>query len=903
MKRRSVGFTAKDAPLRDDVRRLGALVGEVIREQGGERLFDAVEEARRAAIRRREGRRGAGRALEKAVGGLPAKRAEELVRAFSTYFRVVNLAESVHRIRRRRDHLRRAERPQAGSLRDTLRALRRGGLSRAALRRLLDRMTIELVFTAHPSEATRRSLLQNEQRIARSLVDRLDPSRTPPEEHAAMERIRSEVVTAWQTEEHPSQRPTVADEREQVLFFLTDILYRIVPPFYEELEAAIAGAFGREGVPDTIPGVLRFASWVGGDMDGNPAVTSATVAASLQRHRTLIVRRYRRDIEALAGQMTQSTSRVAIDAKVRSRTARYAKLFAGVPAAAVPSRHAGMTYRLLLRLMAARLEATAVDGTRGYRSAEQLAGDLRLIAASLEANRCGAFGVRRALRRVETFGFHLATLDIRQHAMVHRRTVGRGLREPRWLSMSSAARVRRLRRALRERRRGGRSWDDATRATLAVFRTIASSRTRCGPRAIGPYIISMAEGVDDVLSVLLLARWGGLVTGRGTIPLDVAPLFETIADLEAAPGVMRELFADPIYRLHVRRRGDRQTVMIGYSDSNKDSGLAAARWALQRAQENLVRVAREAGVDLTIFHGRGGTISRGGGKTHNAVLAAPAGAVEGSLRVTEQGEMIHAKYGLRGIAMRTLEQTASAVMLASAGGRTPAAPPAVWRETIDLVAGVSRAAYRELVYERKTLREYFRHATPIDVIERMRIGSRPAARRASGGIEDLRAIPWVFAWTQSRHLLPGWYGLGAGLQAAALRQGEAHLADIIRRWPFMRVMIDDAEMVLAKTDMEIAALYAQLAPSRSRRLFAEIRREHERTCGIILRLKGTRALLDGDRTLQRSIRLRNPYVDPMSLLQIDLLRRWRRSGRRDRALLGALLTTVNGIAHGLRNTG
>ncbi len=441
------------------------------------------------------------------------------------------------------------------------------------------------------------------------------------------------------------------------------------------------------------------------------------------------------------------------------------------------------------------------------------------------------------------------------------------------------------------------------RATLAVFRAIAESRGRYGPHAIGPYIISMAQGIDDVLSVLLLARWGGLAADSGAVPLDVAPLFETIDDLRAAPGVIRDLLADPIYRRHLKKRGDRQTVMIGYSDSNKDSGLAAARWALQRVQEDLVRVARAARIDLTIFHGRGGTISRGGGKTHNAVLAAPAGAVDGRLRVTEQGEMIHAKYGLRGIAMRTLEQTTSAVMLASSGGRRSSPPPASWRETINEVAAVSRATYRDLIYGQKALVEYFRHATPIDVIERMPIGSRPATRRPDGGIEAMRAIPWVFAWTQSRHLLPGWYGLGAGLAAAARRHGEARLASMIRGWPFLRVLIDDAEMVLAKADMEIAALYAQLAPLRSRRFFADLRREFERTEKMILQLKGTRVLLDGDPTLQRSIRLRNPYVDPMSLLQVDLLRRWRRTGRRDRALFGALLTTINGIAHGLRNTG
>ena len=489
----------------------------------------------------------------------------------------------------------------------------------------------------------------------------------------------------------------------------------------------------------------------------------------------------------------------------------------------------------------------------------------------------------------------------------------------RWLSMPAIARATRLRRELRDTtRRRPVPENRETRATLAVFRTIADSRTRYGPRAIGPYIISMTEGVDDVLSVLLLARWGGLVagsdgpaksgngpaTGNRAIPLDVAPLFETIDDLEAAPGVMRELFADPIYRRHVKKRGDRQTVMIGYSDSNKDSGLAAARWALQRVQEDLVRVARAARIDLTIFHGRGGTISRGGGKTHNAVLAAPIGAVDGHLRVTEQGEMIHAKYGLRGIAMRTLEQTTSAVMLASAGGRPSKAPPASWREAIDLVAGGQPRDLPEPGLRTESVRRILpaRHADRRHRANADRVPPRGAAheRRCRGS---------------ARHPLGVRLDPVAPASAGVVRPRLGAAGGGAPSWRGASRLHDPALAVHARSDRrrrngprqdrhgDRRALCATGARFAAGDFFADIRREYERTRRIILRLKGTRALLDGDRTLQRSIRLRNPYVDPMSLLQVDLLRRWRRSGRRDRGLLGALLTTVNGIAHGLRNTG
>ena len=412
----------------------------------------------------------------------------------------------------------------------------------------------------------------------------------------------------------------------------------------------------------------------------------------------------------------------------------------------------------------------------------------------------------------------------------------------------------------------------------------------------------MAQGADDVLTVLLLARWAGLADAAGVVPLDITPLLETVDDLERGPEIVAELLDDPTYRAHLATRGGRQQVMIGYSDSNKDSGIAAARWALHQAEEQLVAVAEARRVDLTLFHGRGGTISRGGGRTHTAALAAPRGAVRGRLRVTEQGEIINAKYGLRGIAIRTLEQAASSVTEATLrdGGE---APSPSWREIMDGVAEDSRRAYRALVHEDDGFYAYFREATPIDVIERMNIGSRPASRRRMQGIRDLRAIPWVFAWTQVRAILPGWYGVGTGLEAAITRHGEAALREMFSGWGFMRAMLEDLEMVLAKCDMQIARRYAELAEPRLLGYHETIAAEFHRTVEVVLRLKGASELLQGDPTLSRTIRLRNPYVDPMSLLQVDLLQRWRAGGREDEALFRALLLSINGIAHGLQNTG
>jgi phosphoenolpyruvate carboxylase len=843
---------------------------------------------------------------------LPPRDAETLVRAFATYFEVVNLAERIHRIRRRRDYLRGASDPQEGSLEATVARLAAAGVTPVQTDALLQRLRIEPVFTAHPTEATRRTLLEKEQVIGRLLVERLDPSRTPDEERAALGRIREEVTGAWQTDPHPSARPTVMDELENVVFYLTDVVYRIVPPFYEELERAVHKVYDVAVPPPTRP-ILRFGSWVGGDMDGNPSVGAETLRAAFARQRELVLGRYRREAAELARRLSQSGALTGVSDAVRERVATYGAQFPKA-LAAIPPRYHDMPYRVLFGLMAARLEATRRAAPDAYAGPDELARDLGVVIASLRAHRgehAGLFGVQRLLRRVETFGFHLATIDVRQHAHVHRAVVSTLLRDPDWSTRNPADRLARLRRALEqgeEPAAGGSPDADATR-TLEVFKAIADCRARFGPDAVGPYIISMAQGADDVLAVLLLARWGGLASSGkgGHVPLDVAPLFETVADLERSPDVLRALVAEPYYRAHLAERGMHQMVMIGYSDSNKDAGIGASRWALHRAQAALVETTDRSGVDLTFFHGRGGTVSRGGGKITSTLLSAPVGSVRGRFRMTEQGEAINAKYGLRGIAMRSLEQTVSAVALATALPHPPDAREAGWRGIMDALARDSRAAYRALVYDDPQFVEYFRRATPIDVIQRMEISSRPASRPGAdeqgGEIERLRAIPWVFAWTQSRHLLPGWFGLGTALQRADERYGAAALGEMVRDWPFLRALVDDVEMVLATADLAIAARYACLAGQLGEQYFPVIRAEFDRTVANVLALKHETALLDSDPALQRSILLRNPYVDPMSLLQIDLLERWRAEGRPDNEVFRALLASVRGIAQGLQSTG
>jgi phosphoenolpyruvate carboxylase len=442
-----------------------------------------------------------------------------------------------------------------------------------------------------------------------------------------------------------------------------------------------------------------------------------------------------------------------------------------------------------------------------------------------------------------------------------------------------------------------------SRKTISVFQAIAFCRRKYGPKAIGPFIVSMTQGADDILSVLLLAQWGEFHNRRDEVPLDIAPLLETVDDLHNGPDILRTLLGTELYREHLERRGNRQTVMIGYSDSNKDGGLASARWALQNAQETLVNTVESQGVELTLFHGRGGTVSRGGSKTHVAVLGAPPGTVNGRLRVTEQGEIINEKYGLRGIALRTLEQVAGSVALATAMPTHRGNDMPEWHEMMDVIAAESRSAYRKLIYETPQFYEYFRKATPIDVIERMRIGSRPSSRRSQSGIEDLRAIPWVFAWTQARFVLPGWYGIGSGLAKAAEQFDDSAFREMLSEWYFIRSLAADAEMVLAKSDLGIAELYSRLAGDLHDEFFPIIEKEFELTRDLILEYSDHDCLLAGDVTLQRAIMLRNPYVDPMSLMQVDLLSRWRATNREDEELFAALLASINGIAQGLQNTG
>ncbi len=901
-----ISFPEKDLPLRRDVGWLGRLLGKLLQELGDETLFPSVEVARKLSRRRRKGDAEASERLGAILAEMEPTQGFEFVRAFSAYFGLVNMAERVHRIRRRTDRLR-AREPQPGGLRDVLLELKNAGISADDAEEAILGSVVEPVMTAHPTEAVRRTLLRKEQRIARLLMERFHRETLTPEEiEANEEKVVLEIATGWQTEEQLHTKPTVGDEVEHVLFYLSDVIYRIVPALNDELRRAFEMAYGRE-ISLESP-MARFASWVGGDMDGNPAVGAATIRATLARHLDLVVERYRREVEELFRHLSQSSSRVSASEGVHALVESYRAAF---PAAydALPERYLDMPYRLALQGIHARLGATREEGEDRYRSPEEFSADLGVLSASLDEQRGQKAGLKlleRLLARVATFGFHLAHLDCRQDAEVHRRVIGELLGDGAFSDKPREQRTDLITKALEsgaiESDSGADPSDEAV-STLEVFDALQAARERHGSDAVGTFVISMAQGPDDALAILALARAGGCVDEDGRVPLDVVPLFETVDDLQRGPEVLASLAKNETYAEHLAQRGGKQLVMLGYSDSNKDGGITASRWALQKGQAAMVEAAADTAMRVSFFHGRGGSASRGGSKPRAAFMAAPKGAIASRARTTEQGEVIHDKFGLRGNALRTLELMLGATIQRMATGDTPPTPDPLWVGAMDLMATSSRAHYRAFVHDDPDFPELFQTMTPIDVIERLRIGSRPAKRRAMRGVGDLRAIPWVFAWTQARVILPGWYGVGTGLAAIEAEHGIKVLREMAQGWPFFNTFISDVEMVLAKADMNIAARYAKLSGSVGERMFPTILEEFNRTVDLILRIREGAELLDGDPTLQRSIRLRNPYVDPMSLVQVDCLAKWRATGREDETLERLLVETVRGIARGLRNTG
>ncbi len=899
-----------DPQLKGDVNLLGNTLGNLIRRFAGDTVFNQVERARTTSRQRHAGDSHAGRSLQQQLSALEPHNGCEIARAFSAYFGLINIAECVHRVRRRRLYDKRGQ-DQPGSYNAVLHALCKAAISIEDVAAMIDKTQFTPVLTAHPTEAKRRTLLILEQRITRALLQYSNASiMTPAEQQALLDTIEEEIGIAWYTDEDFAQ-PSVFNEVEHESFFLSQVIYPILPSIYTHLQAAISTVYGAD-INLPIPSrLLRFATWVGGDMDGNPNVDATTILTTLAHHRQLIIQCYRKELNQLFERLSQSGALFSVDPALTEGIAN-AQQQLGIqtlPGEVVAKRYHNMPYRVFSALIERRLAATLTAGAGGYDNAGELEADLRTMRDSMRYQHgIGSNSVSALLRRVEVFGFHMATLDIRQDSAIHCEAVAEALGREDFSSLVPTQRLSLLRDALNSGqplaqppRRGG-----ALERCLQTLQSIADARQRYGPEAIGPYIISMAHAVDDVLMVLWLARLADLAPADQPLPLDIAPLFETVEDLDGAANMLQCLLDEPLYRAHLRARGDSQVIMLGYSDSNKDAGLAASRWALYTAQTELARVMQQhpqGPILPTLFHGRGGTISRGGSKPRSGILAEPRGGLQGRLRVTEQGETIARKYGIGEIAVRTIEMATGAMFERAIIEHPQDADMTLWSQAAQAMASASRDAYRQLIEHTDGFIPYFRLATPIDVIERMRIGSRPPARRSHIGVANLRAIPWVFAWMQSRLNLPGWYAVGNGLQQLIDRFGVAGVREISARWIFLRNLVEDTEVVLATSDLWIAAQYSALAGEGGEAIYQRLVREFEHTRELICNIQDVDELLDRQPVIQHSIRLRNPYVDPISLIQIDCLARWRASDRQDKALFKVLMATVRGIANGIQSTG
>ncbi|HEY2857975.1 MAG TPA: phosphoenolpyruvate carboxylase [Terracidiphilus sp.] len=928
----------KEAPLRRDVRSLGILLGEVLREQAGEDLFEHVEALRQGTIRRRDAEtRGnaeeAGRQAAAAldlVHSLAIDRALLLTRAFAFYFELINLAETNHRKRRRLAlQVSGGAGKQRGSLAGTLRAMKRVGIGAEEALDWLRRVMIVPVFTAHPTEVARRSVMFKRRRIGELLAE-LDRIPIPEQDVARLEeQVRAEITTLWQTDEVRSRRPTVYDEIKMGLDYYDVSIFDTLPPLYQEISEALRCAYGLDMEPHELPQVLRFGSWIGGDRDGNPFVTPEVTRDAIQLARGHLLMFYDRKLADIIDLLTTSAQQRPVNQALLDRLNEYVAYVHSPEAQVFGERYEFEYYRRFVICVKARVQRT-MDGLMPmspagkalaamphmmslgqdkltqalppYCSVHDFLADLELLRASLAENeglRIAHAYIDPLLLQVRTFGLHLHTLDIRQHARVHAQALKEAIAD-------SAAEI--LPAAL----------SAETSGVLEAFRVIAEAKNSCTPEGIRHYVISGATCVEDVLTVVRLARLGGVRvegfgSGAGFDPgLMPVPLFESIEDLRNAPVVCRELWSREDYRELLGSWDNWQEVMLGYSDSNKDGGMLTSTWEIFRAHRDLHSVARECGVKLRLFHGRGGTVGRGGGPTHRAIFAQPMDSFEGQLRITEQGEVLNFKYADEVLAERNLELMIAASLdaLARPNARDPEGhftgvlKPA-WEAALKELSDISFAFYRGHILDSEDVVTYFEQSTPVGELEQAKIGSRPSRRKASRNIGDLRAIPWVFGWTQSRLLVPAWFGVGYALSEYLDCPGALELMkEMAREFPLFIDLLRNVEMALAKADLATARLYSSLVDDGNlrERVYDMLETEFHRSVRVVLAITQQAELLEDNQVLARSIRLRNPYVDPMHLIQVDMLRR-KRAGEDTPEVNRAIAATISGIAAGLRNTG
>ncbi|MBX9651707.1 MAG: phosphoenolpyruvate carboxylase [Xanthobacteraceae bacterium] len=909
---------AEDARLRTDIRLLGRILGDTVRDQEGADVFDLVERIRQTSIRfHRDEDKLARRELEAILDSMSTGQTVRIVRAFSYFSHLANIAEDQNNIRQMRARSTAGGAPPPGTLAGTLAHAKAAGFKAADLRKFFAEAQVSPVLTAHPTEVRRKSTIDREMEIAALLDRRERVQLTPPEIEADDEQLRRAVLTLWKTNLLRRTKLTVLDEVANGLSFYDYTFLHEVPRLHCALEDKLND--GNGGVHGDLASFLRMGSWIGGDRDGNPFVTADVMRGTLKLQSSSILRFYLEELHVLGSELSMAAHLADVSKDLRALAERSPD---------TSPHRIGEPYRLAVSGIYARLAATAlnldvetrrppVGAAAPYDSAGDFKADLDILYRSLVSNNSGviARGRLRLLRRaVDCFGFHLASLDIRQNSAVHERTVAELIDAATpgmsYLALNEEARVALLTSELRNSRPLTSpfvKYSEETLGELALFHAAAEAHARFGSDSIRQCIISMCKGMSDMLEVALLLKEAGLIHPSGRSSINIVPLFETIEDLQASSGIMDRMLAIHDYRKLVDSRGAVQEVMLGYSDSNKDGGFVTSGWELYKAEIGLIEVFERHHVRLRLFHGRGGSVGRGGGPSYDAIIAQPGGAVNGQIRITEQGEIISSKYSNSEVGRNNLEILAAATLEASLLQPKHSAPKADYLKAMEQLSALAFKAYRGLVYETEGFADYFWGSTVITEIATLNIGSRPASRKKTREIEDLRAIPWVFSWAQCRLMLPGWYGFGSAVETWVQEnpdKGMPFLRELYREWPFFRTLLSNMDMVLAKSSIAIASRYAELVPDVALRekIFGRIRSEWHSSIETLLDIMGQERLLQGNPLLERSIRNRFPYLDPLNHVQVELLKE-HRAHNPDEQVLRGIQITINGISAGLRNSG
>ncbi|GGG07442.1 phosphoenolpyruvate carboxylase [Paenibacillus abyssi] len=916
--------------LRRDVRFLGNILGEVLVHQSGDELLEIVEKIREMSkTLRAEYLPELYEEFKKVIVSLSPENRHQVIRAFAIYFQLVNIAEQNHRVRRKRDYERSAgEAVQPGSIESAVQDLKERNIPVEVVREMLSDISLELVMTAHPTEATRRAVMDIHKRMAEDVMELDNPTLTYREREKLREKLLNEVLTLWQTDELRDRKPKVIDEVRNGLYYFDETLFEVLPEVYEELERCLDKYYPEQSWH--VPTYLRFGSWIGGDRDGNPSVTAKVTWETLTLHRQLVLEKYEEMLKELMNLLSFSANIVDVTEEL-SESIRSDRQDIGSVKCIELWRNEKEPYRIKLSYMLEKLNNTRDESLKGtskrYNSPDELKLDLQIIDRSLRhhyADYVADTHIRKMIRQVELFGFHLSALDIRQHSKEHENAMTEILAKMSivedYASLSEQDKIELLHKLLKDPRpltSSHLSYSEGTRECLDVYQTVYRAQQEFGPNCISSYLISMTQGASDMLEVMVFAKEVGLfrqeADGSVICTLQSVPLFETIDDLHAAPSIMSSLFELPIYRAAVEAMGDLQEIMLGYSDSNKDGGVVTANWELRVALKDITAAAKTYNVKLKFFHGRGGALGRGGMPLNRSILAQPPHTIGGGIKITEQGEVLSSRYSMQGIAYRSLEQATWALITAARFAKFPSQEPEAEAQWDRIAKGISETAqkkYQDLIFRDPDFLTFFKESTPLTEIGELNIGSRPSKRKNSDRFEDLRAIPWVFAWTQSRYLLPAWYAAGTAMRSYVDGSEERMetLKQMYAGFPFFRSLIDNLQMALAKADLQIAKEYAAMVKDDTirTRIFGQIEEEYTLTSSMILQITGQNEILDNVPVIQESIRLRNPYVDPLSYMQVQLLselRELRAQDGDDTELLREVLLTINGIAAGLRNTG